>query len=142
MRIPPPLIAMLTAFFMYFTPRHALFQGSLVLACALGIFAFAIAFDALWQFKSQQGNISPQQLTQSRLIQTGIYAKSRNPMYLSLLIALGAWGAYLGNGLGLLWLPVFILFLNHTQIQREERYLSEQFGDAYQAYCHKVRRWL
>ncbi len=78
----------------------------------------------------------------STLITRGPYRLSRNPMYVSLVLA------YLG-GTGLLvqpwplvFLPVPIVILNRIVIPFEEARLLAAFGIAYEAYCAKVRRWL
>ena len=76
------------------------------------------------------------------VVDSGIYARTRNPMYLGLTIA------YLGGVLltGVLWvlvtLPLVLTLLITQVIRREERHLNERFPDAYAAYCAKVRRWL
>jgi len=63
-------------------------------------------------------------------------------MYLSLLLYLLAWAVYLSNVLVLLFLPVFVLYINQFQIKPEERVLSSLFGPEYAAYKGRVRRWL
>ena len=35
-----------------------------------------------------------------------------------------------------------MLYINRFQITLEERFLREKFGDQYQAYCGRVRRWI
>ncbi len=76
------------------------------------------------------------------IVQSGPYRFTRNPMYLALTMS------YLGIALltNLLWalllLPFVMLVLQVAVIQREERYLQEAFGTAYQEYCQRVRRWL
>jgi protein-S-isoprenylcysteine O-methyltransferase Ste14 len=72
----------------------------------------------------------------------GIYRRSRNPMYLALLLALAAWGLLLGNAVALLVLPVFVLAMNRLQILPEERALEALFGADFVAYRQKVPRWL
>ena len=42
----------------------------------------------------------------------------------------------------LILLVPLILLMNWGVIRREERYLSEKFGDAYTAYKSVARRWL
>jgi protein-S-isoprenylcysteine O-methyltransferase Ste14 len=77
----------------------------------------------------------------SRLVETGPYRFTRNPMYLALVIS------YIGLALlsNMLWalivLPAVIFALYYTVIRREERYLQQAFGSAYTDYCRRVRRW-
>ncbi len=78
----------------------------------------------------------------SAIVQTGVYRLSRNPMYLGLLFFLVALIYKLGNPTGIVFLPVFLLYINRFQIVPEERSLLAQFGDEYAAYKSRVRRWL
>jgi protein-S-isoprenylcysteine O-methyltransferase Ste14 len=78
----------------------------------------------------------------STLVLRGPYRRSRNPMYVSLvLVYLGvalwtnAWVA-----LGLVVLPIAVLGL--VVVPMEESQLRERFGDSYIDYCRQVRRWL
>ena len=78
----------------------------------------------------------------SKLVTTGPYALSRNPMYLAwTLISLGI--ALAMNTLWLLLLlPLVIVFTHFREIVREERTLRQQFGAEYEQYCRNVRRYL
>jgi protein-S-isoprenylcysteine O-methyltransferase Ste14 len=76
------------------------------------------------------------------LVTSGIYAVSRNPMYLGGLVALLAWGFYLGSAPSFIMLPIFCGYITKTQISFEEQILEKKFGDRYRAYCSKVRRWI
>ena len=78
----------------------------------------------------------------SELVISGIYQRSRNPMYLGFLLLLMGWAIYLGSLHAFILLPVFILYMNRFQIEPEERFMKEKFGDTYRAYQAKVRRWL
>jgi protein-S-isoprenylcysteine O-methyltransferase Ste14 len=73
---------------------------------------------------------------------TGIYAVSRNPMYLSLLLIYTGLSFLVGNWWTLLLLPLLAAIVNHFIIRPEERYLERAFGQAYLDYKVKVRRWL
>jgi protein-S-isoprenylcysteine O-methyltransferase Ste14 len=42
----------------------------------------------------------------------------------------------------LLFVPVYVLYINEFQIKPEERVLSSLFGPEYAAYKGRVRRWL
>ena len=63
-------------------------------------------------------------------------------MYLGLSLALSAWAVLLSNPLALLFLPVYVLYINRFQILPEERVLTSLFGTEYSAYKGSVRRWL
>jgi protein-S-isoprenylcysteine O-methyltransferase Ste14 len=88
------------------------------------------------------GTNIPPILPTTALVVDGIYARTRNPMYLgSTLVYVG-----LGVAAGSLWaigLVVPLLWvMNVGVIAREERYLERKFGEAYRAYKARVRRWL
>jgi protein-S-isoprenylcysteine O-methyltransferase Ste14 len=60
-----------------------------------------------------------------------------------MLLALIAWGLWLGNALALVVAPpAFVLYLNRRQIGPEERALESAFGEEYVRYRRAVRRWL
>lgn len=78
----------------------------------------------------------------ARLVTGGPYRLTRNPMYVSLTLAyLGAASLW-----QLLWplalLPLPLLWLDRLLIPLEESRLQASFQDTYDAYRHRVRRWL
>ena len=76
------------------------------------------------------------------LITSGIFAYSRNPMYLGLLLAFAGIGV-LFQALWLLILLIPIVVMTHyVLIRPEEIYLQAKFGDAYESYRKMVRRWI
>lgn len=78
----------------------------------------------------------------SKLVVTGIYRYSRNPMYLAILILLICWTIRLGQPINFVFPALFIWYMNRFQIIPEERALQSKFGSHYTAYCQKVRRWV
>ena len=78
----------------------------------------------------------------SSLVTRGVYAMSRNPMYLGGLIILFGWAIYLLNVLAFVFLPAYVLYINRFQITPEERSLTSLFGQPYVAYQARARRWL
>lgn len=78
----------------------------------------------------------------SRLVVSGPYRFTRNPMYTGLSIAYIGASALLGTAWPLLLLPVVLFIVFRFVIQREERYLEDAFGSEYAAWCARVRRWL
>ncbi len=102
---------------------------------------FAVA--GIVQFARLKTTVNPFKLTESkRLATTGVYRISRNPMYLGLAIMLLGWGIHLGDWLNLLPLAAFVFLITRWQIKPEEEALRQLFGEEYEAYCRKVRRWL
>ena len=93
------------------------------------------------RFAAAGTNIPPT-LPTTALVVDGIYGRTRNPLYLGLILI------YLGLGVaaGSLWaigLVVPLLWvINVGVVKREERYLERKFGDAYRAYKARVRRWI
>jgi protein-S-isoprenylcysteine O-methyltransferase Ste14 len=88
------------------------------------------------------GTNVPPTLPTTALVVDGIYRRSRNPLYLGLILV------YLGLGVaaGSLWaiglLVPLLWVINVGVVKREERYLERKFGDAYRAYKARVRRWI
>jgi len=78
----------------------------------------------------------------SKLVQTSVFAISRNPLYLG--CVLGLLG--LALALNMLWalaaLLVSIVLCLNILILPEERYLAARFGQEYAAYRKAVQRWL
>jgi protein-S-isoprenylcysteine O-methyltransferase Ste14 len=75
------------------------------------------------------------------LATSGVYARSRNPMYV------GTWVMAVGLALGfasdwgmLLLIPAHAV-LHYGVVLREERYLTAKFGEPYRDYLARVPRY-
>ena len=78
----------------------------------------------------------------SSLVTDGPFRYSRNPGYLGAAMVY-AGIASLANALwAVLLLPVTLLTMQYTAIEREERYLEGNFGEEYLSYKARVRRWI
>ena len=75
------------------------------------------------------------------LVTTGVHARSRNPMYVGFTTAHLGLALATRNGWMLATCPVSAALL-HRWVRREERWLHERFGDAYDAYKASVPRYL
>ena len=76
------------------------------------------------------------------LVSDGLFRISRNPMYLSFVVLLiGVW-IFMGRLSPLLGVVGFFLITDLYYIRLEERAISAKFGDAYQKYISRVRRWI
>ena len=78
----------------------------------------------------------------ARLVTSGPYRLSRNPMYTGLAVVYLGVALLLGSWWPLLLGAPVILAVYALVIRPEERYLSERFGDAYADYRSRVGRWL
>jgi len=76
------------------------------------------------------------------LVSDGMFRLSRNPMYLGLILVLAGAALLLSSPLVLLVAPAYGWWVQRRFIAREERLLEDRFGDAYRAYCLRVRRWV
>lgn len=78
----------------------------------------------------------------TRLIKSGPFRFSRNPMYLAFAAFHLAAGIWLEN----LWvfgtLLVALLVISKVVIPREERFMKAKFGAEFKAYVSETRRWL
>lgn len=80
--------------------------------------------------------------TASALVTGGIYRFTRNPMYLGDVLILLAIVVFFSHPLGLAGVVLFVAWMNLLQIPAEERALRARFGEAYDAYRARVRRWV
>lgn len=76
-----------------------------------------------------------------KLVTTGIFAVSRNPIYVGFFAVLVGQFLVFPN-----WIPLAYLaagtWLFHRQVLREESFLREHYGREYADYCRDVRRYL
>lgn len=80
--------------------------------------------------------------TASAIVDSGVYAYSRNPMYIGMTLMYAGLAVVFGSVGALLLLPSVIGIIRTQVIAREEAYLEGKFGDAYRAYKARVRRWV
>jgi protein-S-isoprenylcysteine O-methyltransferase Ste14 len=76
-----------------------------------------------------------------RLVTTGVFALSRNPIYVAFWIVLLGQFFVFPNWLLLVYLAA-ASWLFHRQVLREEAYLNEHYGRLYSDYCASVRRYI
>ena len=148
LKVPPLLLVLVLAGAMWFVARQLPSlafmlpwrDGLAVTVSAVGI-SFMLA--GLYEFKKARTTFNPMTPdAASSVVTSGIYRASRNPMYVGFLFLLIGWAIWLSHPLPLLFLPVFVLYMNRFQICPEERTLSAKFGEEYDAYKKDVHRWL
>ncbi len=110
--------------------------GALVAVAGLILIGAAIGL-----FRSAGEDPQPWTAT-GRVIDTGLYARTRNPMYLGMAITMLGLALAFHSVMGILLTPVAMMMVGTTVIAREEAYLEGKFGQPYRDYLATVRRWL
>jgi len=140
---PPPLIylaGLATGFVLeQFWPIGV---GRSPAAGIIGI-AFGAALMALGlrEFKMAETDYLPYRPT-VRIIQTGPFRFTRNPLYLAMTLIYAGIALAFGSLWAFLLLVPVLAVIHYGVIAREERYLERKFGEDYLTYKRAVRRWL
>lgn len=146
--IPPPLIYVATFFASVLVQKlvplskdffHT--STSKIIGIVIILTGLFFNFPALHQFFKTKNTIVTIKPATS-LQTTGIYAISRNPMYISLVLIYIGLSFIIGNWWSFILLPLLLLVVQEYVIKREEKYLERRFGQEYFNYKIKVRRWL
>lgn len=125
----------------YLAPIQWLSQTGLIVA---GLFLLALALVWVLIAQAQMGDawrIGVDASRETRLVQSGLFAVSRNPIFLGMLVMLLGFFLVLPNALSLV-VVVLGYALIQIQVRLEEEHLTRLHGNAYQDYCRRVRRWL
>jgi protein-S-isoprenylcysteine O-methyltransferase Ste14 len=148
LKIPPPLFCAVVADLMWLTALVAIpfnfnLPTRLPAAAVFSLLGLVVASAGVISFRRAKTTVNPTRPgSASALVVSGIYRLTRNPMYLGLLLVLLGWGVFLSNALALIWIPVFVIYMNRFQISPEEQALSRLFSHDFLAYKTKVRRWI
>jgi protein-S-isoprenylcysteine O-methyltransferase Ste14 len=148
LRIPPLALTFLFALVMYGVSWAVPYgwvhvPAKTVVASGMALLGGLVALVGVIEFRRNNTTVNPMSPSgSSALVSSGIYRYSRNPMYLGFLLMLVGWSIYLANSFTVLFLPLFVMYMNQCQIRPEERVLEEVFGHRFQAFKVSVRRWI
>jgi protein-S-isoprenylcysteine O-methyltransferase Ste14 len=148
LKVPPVAVVLVTAGFMWLVawalPAMGFrFPARDLVAIGLALAGAATSALRVISFRRAGTTVNPMKPeSSSSLVTSGIYELTRNPMYLGFLLVLLGWAVFLSSLPAFLFLPAFILYMNHFQIEPEERALAALFGPAFAAYKARTRRWL
>ncbi|MEZ6022438.1 MAG: isoprenylcysteine carboxylmethyltransferase family protein [Hyphomonadaceae bacterium] len=142
--VPPPLWALLLLGATYLLSEAIALPaletrpiGSIVLLVAL-----AIVFTAMAQFVLANTQLLPESKRNNALVTNGLFALTRNPMYLAMVIFCIGGALWMERSLMLLAPALMFAVANWVFIPFEEAKMRRQFGDAFDAYTRRVRRWI
>lgn len=110
--------------------------GGLLVGGGLVLIALAVA-----EMRRQKTTLMPHE-TPSRLVQSGIFTRSRNPIYLGDVMVLAGLILYFDAVLALPLIPVLTWILEKRFIIGEENRMRRTFRSDWARYEQKVRRWV
>ena len=125
----------------FFIPKYQLLYVLNLLGILIIILIPMAFFSSRNAFNAHKEKLLPQTET-NKIIKTGIYAYSRNPIYVC--FVLFHFGMFLTfeNIMYFLCSVGLFFWLNNFVIYEEEKYLKDKFGDEFDRYCSSVKRWV
>lgn len=121
-------------------PKYSLIYILNLLGIVFIIISTIIFFSSRNAFDAHNEKLLPQTDTE-KIIKTGIYAYSRNPIYLSfVLFHLGMFFTFENIMYFLCSIGLFF-WINNYVIKEEEKFLKEKFNEEFVRYCKSVNRW-
>lgn len=148
LRIPPDLVALAVAGLMWLASVAIPWPGGarvrwIPAAAVLLVAGTALIVAARVAFARIGTTFSPVAPQHSRrLVTTGVYRFTRNPMYLGTLLVLLAFAAWLAHPWAAVATLSYVAYIDRFQIRPEERVLRARFGSEYADYVRTVRRWI
>jgi len=76
-----------------------------------------------------------------KLVTSGMFAISRNPIYVCFLLFFSGL-FFIHHNIIIAAAVVIFAIVIHRQVLREEKFLAQHYGEEYEDYCKKVRRYL
>lgn len=150
LKIPPPVWFVFCVLVMWLFSRSGFndlpnYQNIMVLTLSgiigsIGLLVALLAVITIYRANTTNSPFQPEKTI--KIVNWGIYGKSRHPMYLSLLLGLITWALLLGSLMAWFMVPLFMWLITYFQIQPEEQILTKKFGQDYLDYKAQVRRWI
>ena len=100
-----------------------------------------LAIMAIVEFRRHRTTVIPHE-TPSSMVQSGIYKRSRNPIYLGDVLILAGLILRFDAVLSLVLIPVFVWVLERRFIVPEEDRLRRTFRADFARYERQTRRWI
>ncbi len=117
------------------------FQPHVTVGVILITVGFGIMIRAWWIFQKHETAICPTAETTS-FVTDDIYAYSRNPMYLGMIMMLAGIALLAGSWPYYVAATLYALILNRVFCRYEEAKLLLRYGSQYTEYSANVRRWI
>ncbi len=112
------------------------------LAAVLIGFGLIVLLDSFSRFALQGMGTPTPLLPTNQLIVTGLYRHVRNPMYVAVLSLIGGQALLFGSPWLVVYGTVVWTIFHISVVVYEEPRLRADYGDAFDAFCWHVPRWL
>ena len=145
-KIPPPILVIILTSLVYISSTKLeliYLPYRQIISILILVIGLIIIISPVVNFIKSKTTVNPVKFKNvNRLVTTGIYKHSRNPMYLGMIIIIISITVYYLNYLSVFSPLIFYIWINKFQISREEIFLEDKFGDEYLKYKSKTRRWI
>jgi protein-S-isoprenylcysteine O-methyltransferase Ste14 len=122
-------------------PRGSLTPAFISAGAILIVVGLSLAVFARREFARYGQPTDPGRPT-SKIISTGVFSVSRNPLYLGGIFILAGISLAFNLPWGLILLVPSLVACHYILIVPEESYLAAKFGESYQMYTATVHRWM
>jgi len=144
--VHPPIVAVMFIATAYFLGRFVPFPFIVpfvlrYVGLGMTFVGFLLGIGALHEFRKARTTLDPHGSVK-KLVTSGIYRFTRNPIYLGFLLMVIGVPLNFGLYWGIVMAPFYIILMNRLIIEREEDYLEKKFKTTYTNYKSQVRRWL
>lgn len=144
--IPPVWLfvaAVVTWWFAQLQPGFLRVGGAVVIALGTALICLGVILILLaaYEMRKHRTTIIPHQQA-AHLVDTGVFGRSRNPIYLGDALILAGLALRWEAPLAVLLVPVFAWLITKRFILDEEARLAAGFGDAFAQYRETTPRWL
>lgn len=116
------------------------FRAGMIAGSCLLIIGLAIAWAAISRMRRHRTTVEPGR-SPTALVTDGVFAYSRNPIYVALVLGLAGL-AVMADSVWLLIAAAVLWIVLGMVIRSEERVIGEIFPAEYGDYKRRVRRWL
>ena len=145
-KIPPPILVLILITSNYFSQNRLEIiylpykYSTSVLILLVGSL---ILINPVFKFIKSKTTVNPVKFKKvNKLVTSGIYKYSRNPMYFGMILIIISTSIFYLNYYSMVTPFIFYFWINRFQIKREEIFLKEKFGKEYLSYMSKSRRWI
>jgi protein-S-isoprenylcysteine O-methyltransferase Ste14 len=113
-----------------------------IIGTLLAFWGLFLSNSASKKFKEENTEIFPTSPTNRVLIIDGLYKKTRNPLYLGMVLLMLGIGVLFSSPSVLVATLLHFTVLHFLFIPFEEKKMENQFGEKYRVYKRSVRRWI